>query len=390
MAQTKSAKLTEVDVLIVGAGLAGLSALQALRARAPQLRVAVLEAADFLGGTSRPAQTAIGEIDYGLKIFNDDARTHATLDFMESLLGQRIDRQRIEAAPVTYDDGRFKPYVGFGDSTVETASEVEAYAQTARLLLSSTPRDWIRQLIQNAGELVQTQSVVTRLQIDDGRVAEVTLNGAKVLRAENIIYTAAPAALPVLFGEGHLAPRTRQKLIKGEFWTSVNLDLIHAQPITDSLAMHVLKGANEEPCVGFFAPPRAMEDGRTLQLSQWMTLIHRDQVDEEELVAGALKQIKRQIKRAYESAIENLVQERILVLPGSHGNLVGAFDEPARLPKISNLWLTSALFAPEKNTVGCLAQVERITQDLLGQSPRGSSLEAEAIATEVQLATEPA
>jgi cation diffusion facilitator CzcD-associated flavoprotein CzcO len=35
MAQTKSAKVTEVDVLIIGAGLAGLSALQTLRTRAP-------------------------------------------------------------------------------------------------------------------------------------------------------------------------------------------------------------------------------------------------------------------------------------------------------------------------------------------------------------------
>jgi protoporphyrinogen oxidase len=378
MAQTKSAKVTEVDVLIIGAGLAGLSALQTLRTRAPHLRIAMVEAADFLGGTSRSAHTAVGEIDYGLKIFPDQPSTHTTLDFLESLLQQRIERERIEAAPVTYDDGKFKPYVGFGDASVETATEIEAYAQTARLHLSSTPREWIQKLIQNSGELVQTQNVVTRLHTEDGRVTEVILNGAKALRAENIIYTAAPAALPVLIGEGNLASRTRQKLIKGEFWTSVNLDLVHAEPITDSLAMHVLKGANEEPCVGFFAPPRSSEDGRRLQLSQWMTLIHRDQVDEEELVAGALKQIKRQIKRAYESALENIVQERILVLPGSHGNLVGAFDEASRLPKLANLWITSALYAPEKNTVGCLAQVLRVTDSLLASSSLAETAGTEA------------
>ena len=92
----------------------------------------------------------------------------------------------------------------------------------------------------------------------------------------------------------------------------MNLDIVHGHAVTDSQAVHVLKGANEEPTIGVFHAPQA--DG--LQVSQWLTLIPRDQVDEEELVAGALKQIKRQVKRAYESAFDGLVQERILVVRG--------------------------------------------------------------------------
>jgi hypothetical protein len=58
--------------------------------------------------------------------------------------------------------------------------------------------------------------------------------------------------------------------------------------------------------------------------------------------------------------------------------LVGAFDEASRLPKLANLWITSALYAPEKNTVGCLAQVLRVTDSLLASSSLAETAGTEA------------
>ena len=81
-----------------------------------------------------------------------------------------------------------------------------------------------------------------------------------------------------------------------------------------------------------------------------------------------MKQIKRQVKRAYESAFDGLVQERILVVPGSHGSLVGQFDPAGRLPKIDNLWIVSALFSSHRNTVGAILETQRILGEL-GPAP---------------------
>ena len=362
MAQIKSPKAQEFDTLIVGGGLSGLLSAHVLEATGRN--VLLIESMETLGGSSRIGQTKAGPVDHGLKIFPATPETHAALDWLETVIDEKIERTEIDAAPVTYDDGKFKPYVGFGSATVETASEVEAYAVEKRLLLSSTPKDWVQKLAQTYTGALMTQSYATKFIVDDTFIIETLLNGTKRICAQEVVFAAPPQQLPELLGDGTLPARVRQKLNKGDFWTSVNLDIVHGHTVTDSQAVHVLKGANEEPTIGVFHAPQA--DG--LQVSQWLTLIPRDQVDEEELVAGALKQIKRQVKRAYESAFDGLVQERILVVPGSHGSLVGQFDPAGRLPKIDNLWIVSALFSSHRNTVGAILETQRILGEL-GPAP---------------------
>ena len=362
MAQTKTPKAQEFDTLVIGAGLAGLIAANALEATGRN--VALIEALDTVGGASRAGQTLAGPVNHGLKVIPDTEDAHAALSWLETVLGEKIERETIEASPLNYDDGKFKPYVGFGNETVASATEAEAYALHRRLKLSSTPMDWIAKLSEQFTGKVFLQSYATRLIIEDGFIIETIVNGSKRITAREVVFAAAPQLLPILIGEAVLPARVRQKLVKGDFWTSVNLDLVHPQPITDSEAIHILKGANEEPTIGTFHAPVKTDDGRTLQVSQWLTLIPREEIDEEEFVAGALKQIKRQVKRAYESALENVVQERILVIPNSHGSLHGAFDADGHLPKISNLWMTSAFFASERNTLGTLMQTRKMIEEI--------------------------
>lgn len=362
MAQTKTPKAQEFDTLVIGAGLSGLIAANVLEASGRN--VALIEALDITGGACRAGQTAAGLIDHGLKLIPDTPEAHAALDWLETVLGEKIERTVIEAAPLNYDDGKFKPYVGFGDENVASSAEAQAYAVTRRLKLSSTPMDWTKKLTEQFTGKLYLQSYATRMIVEDGFVIETIVNGSKRITAREVVFAGSPQTLPALLTEGVIPPRVRQKLVKGEFWTSVNLDIVHAQPVTDSEAVHILKGANEEPTIGVFHPPVQNEDGRNLQVSQWLTLIPREEIDEEELVAGALKQIKRQLKRAYESSANGIVQERILVIPSSHGSLHDSYDTPGRIPKISNLWMSSAMFASERNTLGTLMQTRRAIEEI--------------------------
>lgn len=375
MAQTKTPKAQEFDTLVIGAGLSGLIAANVLEATGRN--VALIESLDTVGGSSRAAQTTAGAINHGLKIIPDNEAAHIALDWLETVLGEKIERSVIEASPTNYDDGKFKPYVGFGNETVQTASEVEAYALHRRLKLSSTPMDWTKKLAEQFSGTLLTQSFATRMIVEDGFIIETVINGSKRITAREVVFAASPQLIPSLIGDATIAPRVRQKLIKGEFWTSVNLDLVHGVQVTDSHSVHILKGANEEPTIGLFHPPTTTADGRTMQVSQWMTLIPREEIDEEEQTAGALKHIKRQVKRAYETAFDNILQERILVVPSSHGSLDGAFEHPGQLPKISNLWMTSAFFAGERNTLGALMQTRRML-DEIGEALTGTDLNADS------------
>jgi hypothetical protein len=90
-----------------------------------------------------------------------------------------------------------------------------------------------------------------------------------------------------------------------------------------------------------------------------VTFVHRDITDDSETVGAALKQIKRQIKRAYETSLDGLLKERIAVNPTSHGDLHGVLQPDGRWPKIQNLWLISSFLDQERNLPGAIRQARR-------------------------------
>jgi hypothetical protein len=89
--------------------------------------------------------------------------------------------------------------------------------------------------------------------------------------------------------------------------------------------------------------------------------------DDDETVASALKQIKRQIKRAYESSLDGLLQERIIVNPMSHGDLIGLLGEDGRWPKLQNLWVVSGLLDSQKNLLGTIRQARHTLAAVAGE-----------------------
>lgn len=365
MAQSKISKTHEYDSIVIGGGLAGLLAANQLESTGR--KVALIEALDVLGGTSRPVATPVGPIDHSLKFFPETPESENMFQWLESVLGFAVEREVIEAPPVTYDDGKFKPFVGFGDQKVQTASEIDAYAKTRYYKLTTTPKDWIPKLIESFTGTVFTQSYVTKMQVEDDFVIELLINGSKRLSAREVVFAAPPQQLTRLLPDTHVPSRLRQKLLKGEFWTSMNLDLIHGHAVTDSKSVHILKGANEEPSVGLFSEPATLEDGRVVQVSQWTTLVSRDISDDPEVTASALKHIKRQLKRAYESCLDGLIKERIAVSSTSHGDLGGLMPDDGRWPKLQNLWLLSSFTDTEKNVAGLIRQTRRTLAALAGE-----------------------
>lgn len=369
-AHSKNSKTHEYDSIVIGGGLAGLIAANQLEHTGR--KVALVEALDVLGGTSRPVSSAAGTIDHSLKFIPVTDDSDDLLAWLSSVLDMRLDYSIVEAAPVTYDEGKFKPFVGFGDAAIATAGEVSAYARDRYYSFAQPVSSWVPRLIEMFTGTVFTQSYVTKMSVEDDFVIEILVNGSKKLSAREVIFAATPQQLVKILPEGTSPARLRQKLLKGEFFTSVNLDLVHGAGVTDSRAVHILKGANEEPSVGLFMPPVNV-DGRVMQVSQWTTLVPRDITDDAEITASALKQIKRQVKRAYETSLEGLVKERIAVSPTSHGDMSGALPEDGRWPKIQNLWLINNFMDSEKNVLGMLKQARRTLAALAGEPARAIS-----------------
>ncbi len=367
-------KASEFDSLVIGGGLSGL--LVARQLEKTGRRVALIEALDLLGGHSRSYFSPVGPIDHGLKFFPATDQALAALTWLQDTLGYDIEITQIDAAPTTYDNGKFQPFVGFGDSVPEAAGELDYYSYPSRLVTSQSPKDWVASLAAEFQGQVFLQSHVTRLQFTDDRVTEVLLNGTKKVTAAEFFYCGTPQHLAALLPDTAATPRQRSRLNKGKFFTAIYLDMIHSRVVTDTASLHVLKGANEEPLVGVFHEPqprRTTDEGTNtakppVQHSQWLTFVPIDLTDDNEVTATALKKIKRQVKRAYETSVDDLIFERILVSPGSYGEIAGLLGENQMWPKCQNLWIAGAFFNSNRNLVGTIEQCRAILSQFTEES----------------------
>ncbi|MCM2280221.1 MAG: NAD(P)-binding protein [Bdellovibrionaceae bacterium] len=361
MAQVKTGKSQEFDSIVIGGGLSGL--LVAHQLEGTGRKVALVEALDVLGGTSRPQNSVLGPIDNGMKFMPATPAARANLEWLETVLGTSLSIEEIDEPPVTYDNGKFQPFVGFGAFEPEAAAELAPFSTPRRFVTTATPKDWVKTLAGSFTGTTFLQSHVTKLQYDDGFIIEILVNGTKKLSAREYIFCASPRDLAPLIPENTASARQKHRLSKGKFFTAVYLDLIHGKAVSESRQLHMLKSANEEPLAGLFHPAMTLSSGETVQLSQWCTFLRADLTDDAEETANALKRIKRQVKRAYETALDGLVSERIVVSPQSHGEVEGLLSEDQRWPKIENLWVASHFFNPHRDLIGTLDQARLVLEN---------------------------
>lgn len=354
------------DVIVIGAGLGGLLTAKALKAAGKT--VLVLEAEERVGGSLRSTPTPYGTFEYGLKSLPDTAETHNALELLNQSLDPilSVTAEAIDVAPITYQKAEFHPFIGFGEHAPNSVDEFNFYTRPQRLTLSSQPSTWIQILAEDLGNSIQTKSQVTRLKIENHVVQEVVVNGDESYQASEFIFAGRARDLSTLLAKGSIPPKHFHKLESYQGWSSVSLDLIHPKQITDSSSLYVLSGGTQEihACLGRFDP--AMEkDGKTFQHSQWLTFVPDESAHEEELTGHSLREIRRQLKRAFgDSVLEGLLFERILVVPHSHGSLTMKLHNQA-LAELPNLKFCCPALDDQKNLIAVIRQSHKTISAIL-------------------------
>ncbi len=345
----------EFDLIIVGGGLSGL--LFASRLINSQKKIALVDAGEDLGGNSKAFTTTYGQMDYELKFLPNTPTSDASIAWLEDCLDQKIGAQLIERTPQSYDAGKLKSFIGFGDNAAKSCHEINYYAAANFYEFDKTPKDWVQILKARIAEQknihIFNKSEVTALLNQGHKLSGVVLNAHQNLSAHEFIWTAPIHSLANLTNEENLPLRQKQKLAKTSFFASVHLDLIFSKKVSAQNEMLILQGANEEPLVGRFSD---LAGGQ--QLSQWVCLIPNQESDSEELVASILKYMKRQITRVYDNGIMAFkIYERITLNNYTHGKL--SFDrEDSQFGKFENLWVSQASLSQIGNLLGCLEQSE--------------------------------
>ncbi len=347
------------DVVVIGAGLSGLIAASSLIRDG--LDVCVLDAAEFAGGHSRLVYSPMGLIDNGIKFFPDTESCQNALSQLNQLLPTPIEYGAIENGPITYQSGEFKPFVGFGKEAPEFHRELSYFLAPRRLELSRKLGQVVAELAMSVGERFYPESLVTKYLGSAGVIHSVMVNGQKTIHGKEFIHATSPQFLSHLLDDELLSVRAKQKMAKAEYWTLLGLDLFNKAPISHRQELHLLNGTTTDeigPCVGLFheALPVEKEGGGLVQCSQWMTFVSQESSEDPEFTGAILKKIKRQIKRAYPEAMENLISERIIVAPSMEADLDLKFDPRGNFSGVKNLWLAHGSASKETNLVGSINQ----------------------------------
>lgn len=358
------------DYIIIGSGLSGLCVASALSKITDN--ILLVESSDSFGGHNRGIQTALGVQNNGLRFFPSGTLSHRAIAFLEALLLKQLEPRLIETPPVTYESGGLTPFVGFGDAPPDFYDDISYFAAPAHFEFSESTATWTQCLFDNYTGEFAPRSYVTRILMDENneRATGVIVNGQKTILGENIIYSGPLKQIRNLVGDQVIGAKAATKLGKSTFWTAVCLDILHSSLVTDNPAIHILNGTTQDdigPCAGQFvsSPPEA-----TNQYSQWITFVADEDAEDTEKVGAALKKIRRQIKRAYPEALDQVQHERILVVPSFSGSADLQLSANGRLAKTQNIWILSPSLHPEKNILGSLLQAELISS-ALGCHPLG-------------------
>lgn len=366
------------DYVIVGSGLPGLILASALSRFTDN--IALLEAQDNFGGCHKKITNVLGSYENGLRFFPNTDSSRSALEFVENVMELKVHGEPTESPAVFFEGGQFKPFLGFGDVQVEFYEELSYFLSASELPVKYPIYEWPKRMMEKFKGDFLPRSIVTRFQNEGSVVKSVLVNGTKTIQGDQFIFCGSFKDLSVLLPTELLSARAKNKMNKTNYWTSICLDIVHSEPFENAATYHVLNGTTQDelgPCFGRISSP---VDGK--QFSQWLTFVDDELSDDSEVTAYALKKMKRQIKRAYPTALENPVSERIFVYSNYAGDGVLKVNENQTIAGLDNLWIASPTINANKNMVGAIKQAEFVFSSL------GFSLEKQTFETPSEILTE--
>ncbi len=362
MAQSK--KNQHYEVLVIGADLGGLLISEALHQAGHD--VAIFEAGDRAASYARPLLGPKGPLPAHFDYIPNSDSSRDLLSWLSQLLQSEILQSAEDNSPMHFEEGRLKSFVGFGERNFASRDEIDFYISPERIRTTPELSAVADQLAEKWTSKIQFRKETTRLLFDSHALTGVEINGDEILTANSVIFTGGPRALLDLSPGDSIEGRHRTRLAKAPTWATVSLHLHHSSPIGLERGIHVLFGSGQvfEPVLGRVWPAQA--DGS--QYSLWMTLVGQEVSDDSEQLSHALKHLKRQLKRAYEGALTDLKDEKLLVSPESHGQMNLKTKEEFRLSESPNLWLASHLLSPLKGPLASIDMAKRLSEAFLGTS----------------------
>ncbi len=345
------------DTIIIGGGLTGL--LLAHRLHQGGHKVGLLEARESLGGRyRRQGSTTHPYASSGLDFYPATNENINLLEWVKSVSPVPLNFEVREHRPQLYDEGKWRAFAGFGETHFQSVTELTHFSHTHEIAIEPGIEQLVRALVEQLPLEASTMSEVTGFKVEDGRVSEVIVNGDKGLKAERFIFTPHTTLLNQLIEGDALPAKHRTRLAKMHPWTAVVLELNHTPPLVDDPSIRIFTHGSKE-----FEPVVGRVTGEN---SKWMTLVPGERDSEHEFHGQCIKHIKRQLKRAWPTAFDAPIEEKIYVQSNAFGQQSLKTKEQFRFAEIANLFAGNHLLATRAGEIGSLEVAESLETAILG------------------------
>ncbi len=355
----KRNKKNHYDVTFIGSNLSQL--FMAYHLRKTGLKVAIITEDDKLGGSSRLIQYKGHFFDQCVQFspFHEDGFQNISELFTNWC--EELHHSESEMIWQTYDSGKTQEFVGFGNEKPESFDALEStLAQKVYNNYNYSPGQWAHRFENVDLGDIYTLQMVTKLEVEDGQISSFILNGAKNYTTTAVVYGNSLKEIKRLFHHDDLGSKLISKFAKIPAWAAVHMFLVHDSLPEKLDYSYLLKGSKTEPCLGrFFQEQR---EDQVFNISRWVSYIPYDLADDDETAGQALRDIKKQIKRAFPELHEGIQFERIYLEPNAL-SFVEKLVSGYKINKINNLWVCGPGMSPAG---GLLAEFIQ-GQDLLLQ-----------------------
>lgn len=307
-----SPKVTDhFEVLVLGGRLSGWIAAKIMADRG--FKVGLIHHESDLGQEYKILQTPLGSVAEGFLSLPSGPGRLEELEKLSAELGCLLEVQLAPEGLQTFDSGKAKPFLGFGDAAPECMAILEPYMASQYHFFEAQTLETLFRFCQEGPQHLSPHDVTSLKRAPEGWYVE--LDHQKTYLADQVFYCQSPSQLQELLrSPGSRPSKDLRSLSRWEPWSSLSLTLVHQPQSVSPYSPWLLMGSKLEPVLGVFEAPIMNR-----QVSHWLSFLPAEVASSEEACATLYKEMKRQIKRAFPEGVLEAEWEKISVDPQSHG-----------------------------------------------------------------------